>query len=82
MVGVWIVAAAIGLGLYYWWYHSVDKTPAVFVVLVYLVVCTVGSLLVAMVQNKPLMSALAIGLMSGTPGRDRRGSGAARRLLL
>ncbi len=25
----------VGLGLYYWWYHSIDKTPPVFVVLVY-----------------------------------------------
>ena len=65
VIGVWLVADAIGVGLYYWWYHALDKTPAVFVVLVYLVVTTVASLLVAMVQNKPLMSALAIGLMSG-----------------
>ncbi|MGH3674375.1 MAG: hypothetical protein ACRDU5_01280 [Mycobacterium sp.] len=65
MVGsVWIVAEAIGVGLYYWWYHSLDKTPAVFVVLVFVVVCTVGGLLAAMVQNKPLISALAIALMS------------------
>ena len=28
VAGVWIVAAAIGLGLYYWWFHSIDKTPA------------------------------------------------------
>jgi hypothetical protein len=62
--GVWTIAAAIGLGLYYWWYQSFDKTPSVFVVLLYLVVCTVGSLLTAMVQNKPLVSALAIALMS------------------
>jgi hypothetical protein len=61
---VWIVAAAIGVGLYYWWYHSLDKTPAVFVVLVFLVVCAVGGLLAAMVPNKPLISALAIGLVS------------------
>ena len=32
--------------------------------LVYLVVCTVGGLLAAMVQNKPLVSALSIALMS------------------
>ena len=36
-------AAAVGLGLYYWWFHSLDKTPAVFVVLVFLVVCTVAA---------------------------------------
>ena len=64
VAGVWIVAAASGLGLYYWWFHSLDKTPPVFVVLIFLIVCTVGSLLTAMVTNKPLVSALAIALMS------------------
>jgi hypothetical protein len=64
VVGVWMVAAAIGPALYYWWFHSVDKTPSVFVVLVYLAICAVGSLLVAMVQNKPLLSALSIAVMS------------------
>jgi hypothetical protein len=64
VAGVWLVAAVVGLGLYYWWFHSVDKTPAVFVVLIYLVVCAVGSLLTAMVQDKPLVSAVSIGLMS------------------
>lgn len=61
---VWIVAAAIGLGLYYWWFHSINKTPAVFVVLVYLVMCAVAALIVAMVQRKPVMAALSIALMS------------------
>lgn len=64
VAGVWIVAAACGLGLYYWWFHSLDKTPPVFVVLVFVIVCTVGGLLTAMVYNKPLVSAVAIGLMS------------------
>jgi hypothetical protein len=64
VAGVWMVAAACGLGLYYWWFHSLDKTPPVFVVLIFLIVCTVGSLLTAMVDNKPLVSALAIALMS------------------
>ena len=64
VAGVWIVAAAIGLGLYYWWFHSFDKTPPVFVVLLFVIVCTVGALLTAMVQNKPLISALAVALMS------------------
>ena len=36
VAGVWLVAAARGLGLYYWWFHSLDKTPAVFVVLIFL----------------------------------------------
>jgi hypothetical protein len=64
VAGVWIVSAAVGVGLYYWWFHSLDKTLAVFGVLLYLVVCTVASLITAMVQNKPLVSAAAIGLMS------------------
>lgn len=61
---VWIVAAAAGWGLYYWWFHSIDKTPTVFVVLVFLITCAVGGLLIAMVQNRPALSALAIAVMS------------------
>lgn len=64
VAAVWIVAAPTGLALYYWWFHSIDKTPSVFVVLLFLTLCTVGSLLSAMVQTKPLISALAVGLMS------------------
>ena len=64
VAGVWTVAAVIGLAIYEWWFQSVDKTGPVFVLLVYLVVGTVAALLVAMVQNKPLVSAVAIALMS------------------
>jgi hypothetical protein len=64
IAGVWLVAAAAGLGLYSYWYQAGDKTWPVFVVLVYLVVCTVGAMVAAMVQQKPLVSALAIALMS------------------
>lgn len=64
VAGVWMIAAPAGLGLYYWWYHSLDKTMPVFVVLVYLVACVVGSLLCALVQNRPVTSATAIALMS------------------
>ncbi len=64
VAGVWFVAAAAGLGLYYWWYHSLDKTMPVFAVLVYVVACIVGSLLTAMVQNRPAVTAMAIGFMS------------------
>jgi hypothetical protein len=64
VTGVWTVAAVIGVALYEWWFQSVDKTGPLFVLLVYLVVCTVAGLLVAMVQNKPLVSAVAIALMS------------------
>jgi hypothetical protein len=64
LLPVWIVAAGIGLSLYLWWYNSIDKTPALFVVLMYLVMCTVSAVLIAMVQHKPLISALAIALIS------------------
>ena len=64
VAAVWVVAAAIGLGLFYWWFHSISKTPAVFIVLVYLVMCTVAALIAAMVQSKPLISALGIALLS------------------
>lgn len=60
----WVVAAAVGLGLFYWWFHSISKTPAVFIVLVYLVMCIVAALIAAMVPNKPLMTALSLALMS------------------
>ncbi|MDX1883501.1 hypothetical protein [Mycolicibacterium sp. 120270] len=60
----WVLAAAVGLGLFYWWFHSIHKTPAVFAVLVYLVMCVVAALIAAMVPNKPMMSALSIALMS------------------
>ena len=69
VAGVWIIGAAIGLGLYYWWFHSLDKTQPVFVVLIFLMVCSVGGVLIAMVNNKPM------GLGSG----DRMDVGAARR---
>lgn len=64
LLAVWIPAAGIGLGLFSWWYALADKTPAVFVVLVYAVVCMVAGLIVAMVGEKPLVSAVAIALMS------------------
>jgi hypothetical protein len=64
VAAVWAVAAAAGWGLYHWWYHSLDKTASVFVVLVFLIVCTVGGLLIAMVPDKPVVSALAIAIMS------------------
>lgn len=63
VAAVWVVAAVIGLGLYYWWFQSINKTPAVFIVLAYLVMCIVAALIAAM-QDKPKMAALGIGLMS------------------
>lgn len=64
LVGTWLVADAVGLGLFYWWFHSLDKTPAVFVVLLYVVACSVAGLLTAMTAHKPLVSAAAVAVMS------------------
>ncbi len=64
LIGVWIVAAAVGMVLFSWWYHATNKTPAVFVVLVYTVASTVGALMLAMIPGRPLLSALAIALSS------------------
>jgi hypothetical protein len=61
---VWAIAAVAGYGLYHWWYHSLDKTAPVFVVLVFLILCTVAGLLIAMVPNRPVASALAIAFTS------------------
>ena len=65
LLGVWALVAEAGLGLFYWWYHSIDKTPALFTVLVYVVACAVGGVLLAMVQGRPLISALSLAVMSG-----------------
>jgi hypothetical protein len=65
LLGVWIAVAVVGLGLFYWWYHSIDKTQAVFLALVYVVACAVGGVLLAMIEGRPLLSALSLALMSG-----------------
>jgi hypothetical protein len=66
VIAVWIPAGGIGAGLFYWWSHdhSAHKTPVVFVVFVYVVVSTVAALMLAMVSDRPLVSAVAIALMS------------------
>jgi hypothetical protein len=66
LIAVWVPAGAIGAGLFYWWSHdhSRNKTAVVFVVFVYVVVCTVAGLILAMVPDRPLVSALAIAMMS------------------
>ena len=64
LVGVWIAAGAVGVVLFSWWYHADNKTPVLFVVLVYTVVSTVGALMLAMIPGRPLLSALAIALCS------------------
>jgi hypothetical protein len=64
LIAVWIPAAAIGVGLYYWWFHSLDKTWPVFVVLVFVAVCTVSALLAAMAEGKPVVAAIGVAVMT------------------
>lgn len=66
LLAVWVVAAPVGAGFYYWWVGDLDpdKTWPVYGVLVYLLCCTVAGLIVATVARKPIFSALAIALMS------------------
>ena len=42
VAGVWIAAEAIGAGLYFWWFQSIDKTWPDACVLFYVIVCVVG----------------------------------------
>jgi hypothetical protein len=65
LLGVWAAAAVIGLGLFSWWYGSIDKTPALFAVLTYVMACTVGGVLLAMAHGRPLLSALSVAVLSG-----------------
>jgi hypothetical protein len=64
LAGVWVVAAALGLAMYYRWFHAVDKTWPDFVVLVYVVACAVAALLIALRERTPVVSALSIGIMT------------------
>ncbi|MDT5342265.1 MAG: hypothetical protein QOE52_1449 [Mycobacterium sp.] len=66
LLAVWIPAGGIGAGLFYWWSHdnSRHKTVVVFVVLVYGVVSAVAGLILATVPDRPLVSALAIVMIS------------------
>ena len=65
VLGVWSVAAVVGFGLFYWWYHSADVTPVLFVTLVYVVGCAVAGVLLAMAEGRPLVAALSLAVMSG-----------------
>jgi hypothetical protein len=64
LLAVWIPASAIGISLFYWWIHSMDKTWPVFVVLVFVIGCTVAALLFAMAGQRPLIAALAIAVLT------------------
>ncbi|MGV0850555.1 hypothetical protein [Mycolicibacterium phlei] len=63
VAAVWVPSAVAGWFLYDWWYHSLDKTAPVFVVLMFVVLSTVGGLLTAMAP-RPTLSALALAFMS------------------
>ena len=63
VAGVWIAAEAIGAGLYFWWFQSIDKTWPDACVLFYVIVCVVAALLVSMTETRPMVSALAVGIM-------------------
>lgn len=65
ILGVWFGAAEVGLSLFYWWFHTIDKTWPVFTVLVYVVACSVAGVLLAMAQGRPLITALSFAVMSG-----------------
>lgn len=65
LLGVWAAAALVGLGLFSWWYDSIDKTPSLFAVLVYVAACVVGGVLLAMAHGRPLVSALSVAVLSG-----------------
>ncbi|MBX9980479.1 MAG: hypothetical protein CK429_15975 [Mycobacterium sp.] len=64
LFGVWSFAAVFGLSLFYWWYHTIDKTPPVFATFGYVMACAAAGLILAMVESKPLVAALAIAVMS------------------
>ena len=64
LAGVWVLAAAAGLGFYFWWYTSLDKTLPVLGILLFVVAAMVASLLVSMIPNRPQLTALAIVLMA------------------
>lgn len=65
LFGVWAAAAEVGLSLFYWWYHTTDKTLAAYTALVYVVTCVVAAVMLAMVQGRPVVSALSLAVMSG-----------------
>jgi hypothetical protein len=65
LFGAWFAAGEVGLSLFYWWYHTMDKTAAAYVFLVFIVACTVAGLMLSMVEGRPLITALSLGVMSG-----------------
>ncbi|MCG5432275.1 hypothetical protein LV457_08205 [Mycobacterium sp. MYCO198283] len=67
LLAVWVPAAAVGAGLYHWWFTSFDKTWPVFAVLAFVVGCAVAALLMSLVPDRPLATAVAIAMMTAIP---------------
>jgi hypothetical protein len=64
LCGTWLVSGAVGLGLYYWWFHSTDKTWIEVTVLLYVLVCGLGASLLSLAENKPMLSGTAIAVLT------------------
>lgn len=64
LLGVWVAAGAIGLGLYYWWFLAPDKTWTEVSVLMYVIVCGVAALLVSLPDQRPVLSATSIAVLT------------------
>lgn len=64
LCGVWLIAGAIGLGLYYWWFRAPDKTWVEVSVLMYVLVSVVGALLVSLPDQRPGLSATSIAVIT------------------
>lgn len=75
LLAVWLVAGAVGLGLYYWWFQSTDKSWTELAVLIYVIVCMVGALLVSLPDQRPVLSATAIAVLTA-PYASAVGAGA------
>lgn len=60
----WVIAAAVGIGLYYWWFQAVDKTWAEVGVLMYVLAAVVGALLVSLPGQRPTLSATSIAVLT------------------
>lgn len=64
LCGVWLIAGAIGLGLYYWWFRAPDKTWVEVGVLMYVIVAVVAALLVSLPDQRPGLSATSIAVLT------------------
>lgn len=64
LCGVWLVAGAVGLGLYYWWFRAPDKTWVEVSVLMYVMASVVGALLVSLPDQRPGLSATSLAVIT------------------